>query len=153
MQYHAEYNFHRRPSNDRTPWNLAALTGDQRVVPAYRALAELRERLVPYLIDQAQAAVTESRPLMRALAFEWPDDDRAWAFSFQYLLGDDLLVAPIVEPGTEWLTVYLPDGEWTDAWSGAVERGPSMVEREVPLGSIAVFTRNWPAARVRAVFG
>lgn len=53
MQYHSEFNHHREPLRDRTPWNVAERTGDERVVPVFRRLAELRERLVPYLAEQA----------------------------------------------------------------------------------------------------
>jgi len=49
FQYHAEHNHHRRPSGDRTPWNIAERTGDARVLPAFRRFARLRTRLAPYL--------------------------------------------------------------------------------------------------------
>lgn len=153
MQYHAEYNFHRRPSNDRTPWNMAELTGDKRVIPAYRSLAELRERLVPYIAEQAHRAVAEPRPLMRALPFEWPDDRQAWDFPFQYLFGDDLLVAPVVQAGVPEVDVYLPVGRWADAWTGELLVGPAVVRRDAPLGSVPVFVRGWDDGRRTSVFG
>ena len=151
MQYHAEFNFHRLPSGDRTPWNIAERTGDERVVPLYRALAELRERLVPYLIEQAARSIAGARPLMRALPFEWPDDARAWDFPFEYLLGDDLLVAPVVEPGATSVRAYLPAGDWVDVWTGETFTGPVEVERAAPLGSIPVFARGSERQRLANV--
>ena len=50
MQYHSEFNHHRTPSRDRTPWNLAEQTGDERVLEVFRGFAQLRERLVHYLL-------------------------------------------------------------------------------------------------------
>ncbi len=99
MQYHAEFNAHRVPSRDRTPWNVAEQTGDPSVLSIYRELSSLRERLVPYLVAQATASVERSTPLMRALFVDWPRDPRIWEFPLQYLLGDDLLVSPVTEEG------------------------------------------------------
>jgi alpha-glucosidase (family GH31 glycosyl hydrolase) len=142
MQYHSEFNHHRRPSRDRTPWNIAERTGDERVIPVYRRFARLRERLVPYLAAQAQYSVTTGKPLMRALLFDFAADAQIWEFPLQYLLGDDLLVAPVTEPGAARWTVYLPTGGWLDAWSGDELAGPATVERDVPLDVIPVYVRS-----------
>jgi len=142
LQYHSEYNHHRRPSRDRTPWNIAERTGDPRVLPGYRTLARLRDRLVPYLANEAQRSVQQRVPLMRALCFDWPDDERIWESPHQYLLGDSLLVAPVVEPGIEEWPVYLPDGAWKDVWTGEDLAGGQVVTRPAPLGRIPVFRRG-----------
>jgi alpha-glucosidase (family GH31 glycosyl hydrolase) len=152
MQYHSEYNHHRRPSRDRTPWNIAERTGDTRVLPAYRSFAQLRMRLIPYLRAQAQRSIEQSKPLMRALFFEASDDPRIWDFPYQYFLGDDLLVAPVVEPDAETWRVYLPAGEWVDAWSGEQLTGTQVVERAAPLEEIPVYVAAQSAARLRTQF-
>jgi alpha-glucosidase (family GH31 glycosyl hydrolase) len=142
MQYHAEFNHHRLPSADRTPWNIAERSGDPRVVPTFRRFAELRERLLPYLISQARLAVERRLPLMRALFFDWPDDPEIWRHPYQYLLGDHLLIAPVVETGVERTHVYLPAGDWVDAWTEEHIRGPALVDRAVPLDEIPVYVRS-----------
>ncbi|WP_166354716.1 TIM-barrel domain-containing protein [Phytoactinopolyspora limicola] len=152
MQYHSEFNHHRRPWRDRTPWNVAEQTGDERVIPVFRRYAHLRDRLVPYLAEQAAHTVAGGAPLMRGLFFDYPGDDDAWVYPRQYLLGDDLLVAPVVDPGvTSWDT-YLPGGEWVDAWTGQELSGGSVVTREVPIDEVPVYCRSasWP--RLRHVF-
>ena len=138
MQYHSEYNHHRLPSRDRTPWNVAEQTGDERVLTLFRRFVLLRERLVPYLAEQADAALASGKPLMRALFFETADE-QAWAHPEQYFLGDDMLVAPVTSPGVDNWPVYLPRGEWVDAWSGRVFAGPQVVDLDVPLERIPVF--------------
>ncbi|MES1212518.1 MAG: TIM-barrel domain-containing protein, partial [Leifsonia sp.] len=65
MQYHSEFNHHRTPSHDRTPWNIQERSGDERVIPVFRRYAHLRERLVPYLSEQAAITVATRRALMR----------------------------------------------------------------------------------------
>ena len=95
MQYHSEFNHHRSPLRDRTPWHVAETTGDERVVPVFRRFAKLRERLLAYLAEQARAAVTTDRPLMRPLFFDHRDP-AVWDHPLQYQLGDDLLVSPVM---------------------------------------------------------
>jgi alpha-glucosidase (family GH31 glycosyl hydrolase) len=139
MQYHSEFNHHRLPSRDRTPWNVADQNGDQDVLRVFRQFTELRTRLLPYLAAEGRRTVSERKPLMRALLFDFHDDDRIWDFPYQYLLGDALLVAPVCEEGaTRWST-YLPDGEWVDAWSGERFQGRTVVERAAPLDEIPLF--------------
>jgi len=152
MQYHSEFNHHRQPSRDRTPWNVAARTGSPRVLSIYRRFAELREALVPYLTEQAALSVKTSRPLMRALLFDVPDDPTIWTWPYEYFLGDDLLVAPITEPGIESWPVYLPRGEWIDAWSGETHLGPRVVNRRAPLDEIPVYLRPRRAADLLPLF-
>lgn len=142
MQYHSEFNHHRTPSHDRTPWNIGERTGDDRVIPLTRRFVSLRERLVPYLRASARTAVSTDRPLMRPLFFEWPHDEEIWKAPAQWLLGDDLLVAPVLDSGVDRLAVYLPAGEWFDAWSGARHTGARWVDVETPWDRIPVFTRD-----------
>jgi alpha-glucosidase (family GH31 glycosyl hydrolase) len=139
MQYHSEYNHHRSPSRDRTPWNVADRTGDGRVLPLFRRFVQLRERLVPYLAEQGRAGLERGVPLMRALFLEVPDDDRVWDFPEQYFLGDALLVAPVTEPGATRQRVFLPAGDWVDPWTGEELSGGDVVERDAPLDRIPVF--------------
>jgi len=142
MQYHSEFNHHRLPCRDRTPWNIAERTGDRRVLDVYRRYSRLRERLVPYLAAQGRRSIETGRPLMRALFFDWPDDPVIWDHPYEYMLGDELLVAPVTEPGVTRLDVYLPAGRWVDAWSGARLTGPRLAPVDVPLETIPVFIRE-----------
>jgi 1,3-alpha-isomaltosidase len=138
MQCHSEYNHHRTPSRDRTPWNVAEQTGDPRILPTLRRFVRLRERLIPYLSEQARIGIAAGKPLMRALFLE-SDDERIWQFPEQYLLGDDLLVAPVTREGIERLSVFIPRGDWVDPWNGEQHAGPAVVEHDLPLDRIPVF--------------
>jgi alpha-glucosidase (family GH31 glycosyl hydrolase) len=140
MQYHSEFNHHQLPLRDRTPWHVAETTGDERVVPVFREYAVLREKLVPYLAAQTRKAISTDRPLLRPLFFDHADDPEIWNHPYQYFLGDDLLVSPVLEPGATTWTTYLPEGTWYDAWTGAAV--PSgLVTRDVPIDIIPVYTR------------
>lgn len=152
MQYHSEYNHHRTPSRDRTPWNIAERTGDPGALLNYRRFAEIRMRLRPYLCEQADLSVRESKPLMRALFFDVADDPRIWQFPYQYFLGDGLLVAPVTEPAAESVRLYLPQGAWVDPWTGQKLVGPAIVEREAPLDEIPVYVAARHAASLVGLF-
>jgi alpha-glucosidase (family GH31 glycosyl hydrolase) len=152
MQYHSEFNHHRSPLRDRTPWNVAAANEDPGVVDVFRRYADLRERLVPYLAEQAGETIRTDRPLMRGLFVDWPDDAVVWDWPAEYLLGDALLVHPVTSPGaTTWRT-YLPAGRWVDAWSGEAHDGSRTVEREVPRDVVPVYCRAERWAELVGVF-
>lgn len=142
MQYHSEFNHHRLPSNDRTPWNIAERTGDDAVIAEVRALVQLRERLVPYLAEAAAAAVASSTPLMRPLYFDHPADDAVWEHPLQWMLGPDVLVAPVLAPGAREWSVYLPAGSWVEARTGDALAGGRVVSVDVSeRTSLPVFVR------------
>lgn len=127
MQYHSEHNEHRRPLADRTPWNVAEQTGDPTVADVYAFYAHLRMNLVPYLYQSGNHASETGQPLMRALALDFADDPVAVGVDDQYLLGPDLMVAPVLDPGVHERPVYIPADGWCDLWSG----------RPVPAGWVA----------------
>jgi alpha-glucosidase (family GH31 glycosyl hydrolase) len=153
MQYHSEFNHHRLPSRDRTPWNIAERSGDPRVLEVFRVFAKLRERLLPYLVEQAANTIATARPLMRPLYFDHPALAEVWETQPQWMLGDDLLVAPVLEPGATSWPVFVPPGTWENAWTGEVIEGGATVDVEAPIDRIPVFIRAGAAPAVRGVFG
>lgn len=152
MQYHAEYNDHRRPSNDRTPWNIADRHDAPEVLEVYRRFTELRDRLVDYLHEQYHAGIDTGRPLMRPLALHWPRDRRIWDFPYQYMLGDHLLVAPVTQPGIEQVDVYLPQGTWVDVWDRAQHDGGQVITVDAPFDRIPAFASVDGASQLTDIF-
>jgi alpha-glucosidase (family GH31 glycosyl hydrolase) len=136
MQYHSEYNQHREPCRDRTPWNIQARTGDERVIPVFRFFVNVRHNLMPYIWQEAQYAAQTGQPMMRALAL-WERQ----ASPYQYFFGRDLLVCPVTEEGVSSWPVFLPEGEWLDLWTRERWVGGQEVEVPAPLDRIPVFVR------------
>ncbi len=151
MQYHSEFNHHRSPSRDRTPWNIAERTGDHRVLPLVRRFVALREALVPFLADWARETIRTDRPLMRPLFFD-TDDERSWGVAAQWMLGPDLLVAPVLEASAVAREVFLPSGDWMDVWTGEVHAGGGIVSADAPIDRIPVFARVGADREVLARF-
>jgi len=78
-------------------------------------------------------------PVMRALWLNYPDDPKAVACSDQYLLGRNLLVAPVVEPGATSRRIYLPRGDWYDFWTGERVAGGREINRPVNLETLPLY--------------
>ena len=115
--------------------------GDEALDLIHLTLAA-RERLRPYLMDQMRTAHERGIPPMRPLFVDFPDDDAAWTVEDQFLLGPDLLVAPILRPGARSRPVYLPVGAtWTEAWTGEQHAGGVTVDAEAPMERIPVYLR------------
>jgi alpha-glucosidase (family GH31 glycosyl hydrolase) len=140
MQYHSEYN-PSGPSRDRTPWNIAATSGDERAISVFRHLARVRMNLLPYIAREAEFAASHGTPLMRALLLDHPDDPIAWTIQDQYCFGHSLLIAPVVEEGATTRTLYLPAGTWIDLWSGQQQDGARWITVDAPWDRIPVFAR------------
>ncbi|RCG28568.1 alpha-xylosidase [Sphaerisporangium album] len=136
-------------TTSREPWEFPAV--EHLAVKAVR----LRYRLMPYIYSAAVEAARTGAPMMRALCVDHPDDPVAWQADLQYLLGPDLLVAPMTAPeGTR--RVYLPAGEWVDYWTHEVRTGGRYVQVTKPLEQIPLFVRRGsliPVTEVRPTTG
>jgi len=141
MQYHSEYTPPGAPSKDRTPWNIQADTGDERVIPLYRHFAKLRMQLLPYIRAEAAWSAASGEPLLRPLLLDSPDEPVAWQIDDQFRFGRDLLVAPVVEEGATTRRLYLPRGEWRDFWDHTSYTGSQWIEIDAPWDRIPVFAR------------
>ncbi|MDO4846658.1 MAG: glycoside hydrolase family 31 protein [Clostridiaceae bacterium] len=86
--------------------------------PILKELVLLRERLRPYIEKQMTTASEKGYPIMRPMFFEYPDDKICYNLGEQYMFGDDILFAPIVNRGQTEKQVYLPEGEWVLTKSG-----------------------------------
>ncbi|WP_020659990.1 glycoside hydrolase family 31 protein [Amycolatopsis benzoatilytica] len=125
--------------------NEAWSFGDEALELIEKSL-RLRETLRPYLMEQMRVAHELGVPPMRPLFVDFPDDPAAWTADDQFLLGPDLLVAPVLRAGETARAVYLPTGaSWTDAVTGETFAGGTTVEAPAPLDRIPVFVREGAA--------
>jgi alpha-glucosidase (family GH31 glycosyl hydrolase) len=92
---------------------------DAEILPHWRRWASLHTQLNPYLKAAAAEYVETGLPVMRHLALAFPDDPVAAGVEDQFLLGPDLLAAPVLEPGARERRVYVPAGSWVDLWRSA----------------------------------
>ncbi|WP_301130392.1 glycoside hydrolase family 31 protein [Streptomyces cacaoi] len=130
------------------PWRFGA-----RVLAHARAALAERERLLPYLLTLAQLAERTGAPYVRPVWWQHPRDRALRDCQDAFLLGDALLVAPVLEPGVRERTVRLPSGRWYDTATGAAYDGPRTVRVPAPLDRIPVLARAGAAVPVRGAGG
>ncbi|MEV0126570.1 alpha-xylosidase [Streptomyces sp. NPDC050703] len=102
----------------RVPWAF----GDEAVDVA-RKFTRLKHRLMPYLYGAAVEAHRDGVPVMRPMLLEFPGDPACRTLDRQYMLGPDLLVAPVFSAAGD-VEFYLPEGTWTHLLTGERVRGP-----------------------------
>ncbi|MET9697273.1 alpha-xylosidase [Streptomyces sp. NPDC006529] len=119
----------------RVPWDYG-----EEAVEVTREFTLLKHRLAPYLQRAAQQAHTTGVPVMRAMVLEFPDDPAAATLDRQYMLGDDLLVAPVfTDDGT--VEYYVPEGTWTNVLTGDRITGPRWVRERHGFHTLPLLAR------------
>lgn len=108
-----------------------------------RKSIELKYKLFPYLYTYAREAHDTGLPIMRALLLEYPNDKETFKLNGQFLVGKELLVAPVVEQGAVTKDVYLPEGEWIDFNNCKTKyKGEQWITVDAPLNTIPVFVKK-----------
>ncbi|MEU9593731.1 TIM-barrel domain-containing protein [Streptomyces sp. NPDC048193] len=126
-------------ASDKQPWRYGA---------PYTAINKkyllLHERLLPYLYTHlANASKTGVGPT-RPLYLNYPGDPATWGdkAKYEFLAGDDLLVAPVYEDSDVRDGILLPEGRWVDYWTGRVyEGGQTLDGYQAPLDTLPLFVR------------
>jgi len=116
-------------SDNETLEHLARMTGMHRA-------------LKPYLKGLVEENAEKGIPVMRPLFLHYEDDPGSYREQYEYLLGADVLVAPVCEEGARDWPVYLPPDEWVNLFTGEVLHGGASVVVEAPLGFPPVFYRS-----------
>ena len=111
------------------------------VMAHFARMSQAHHRLRPYLVRIAQEAIDVGLPMMRHLWLEYPADSTAATLEDEYLLGPDLLVAPVLKPRAQLRRLYLPPGPWVQIWTGVSYVGEKWIEVEAPLGQPPAFVR------------
>ena len=119
---------------------------------AVRDAVQLRYRLLPYLYAAFQRAAETGAPVQRPLVFDHQYDPVVRSLDDEFLLGADLLVAPVLAPGTTSRQVYLPAGTWYDWHTDEALAGAGWVVAPTPMDRIPLYARGgavvpmWPTA-------
>lgn len=146
---------HSDPVRGRQPWNY----GDDALRIA-KSFLSMRNSLAPTLVAAAHRTASDGTPIVRRCDLEWPAESPHSSASTQYLLGDDLLVVPIDpflglklegdpnkhiyrKPFNADASVWLPPGEWHDAFTGQLLKGNRTIAvTNVSIDSIPLYHRS-----------
>ncbi|KMS92950.1 glycosyl hydrolase [Streptomyces regensis] len=132
----------------REPWEFGA-----EVLEHARVALLERRRLLPYFLTLAHLARRTGAPYVRPLWWGAPEDRALRACEDTFLLGDGLLVAPVLDPGVRRRAVRLPRGRWYDTVTEEVHEGPGQVLVDAPLSRIPVLARAGAVLPVRGADG
>lgn len=132
----------------REPWEF----GPEVLEHARVALLE-RRRLLPYFMTLAHLARRTGTPYVRPLWWGIPEDRALRDCEDAFLLGDCLLVAPVLDPGADRRAVQLPRGRWYDTATGRAYDGPGQILVDAPLSRIPVLARAGAVLPVRGEDG
>ncbi|WP_189397309.1 glycoside hydrolase family 31 protein [Streptomyces sp. FBKL.4005] len=132
----------------REPWEFGA-----EVLEHARVALLERRRLLPYFLTLAHLARRTGAPYVRPLWWGAPEDRALRDCEDTFLLGDGLLVAPVLDPGTDRRAVQLPRGRWYDTVTEEAHEGPGQILVDAPLSRIPVLARAGAVLPVRGADG
>ncbi len=118
------------------PWQFG-----EKTVNIYRKFVELRYRLLPYLYDLFYECERTGLPVMRPLVLHYEQDGNTWNLNDEFLVGENLLVAPVLEQGQTHRMVYLPEGKWYDFFTGKEYEGGNYYLVDAPLDTCPIFAK------------
>ncbi len=121
---------------DHEPWRFGKYYED-----IIRQYLKLRYRLMPFIYTTLEEAHRTGVPVFRPLLLNYQHDTNTLNLDDQFMVGADLLVAPVVKPGQSSRRVYLPEGVWVDYWTGRRHAGAGMIEATAPLERVPLFIR------------
>ncbi len=116
----------------------------------FRRFVRIHDALSSDFQELANDAQSTSAPILRHLMLVFPDDPDTYPISDQFMIGEDLLVAPVLHEGATSREVYLPLGTWFDVWTGDAIDGGQTIEADAPIGSPPVFSRGEDRTDLRA---
>ncbi len=122
---------------DQEPWRFGTYYED-----VIRRYLKLRYALLPFLYTTLEEAHRTGVPLFRPLLLNYQNDPNTYNLDDQFMVGQDLLVAPIVKPDVTRRLVYLPEGTWYDYWTNKKHSGGTMISVEAPLDVVPMFVRG-----------
>ena len=126
-----------RSGGDNEIWSFG-----EKAYPILKELIELRERLRPYLHKYMDIASETGVPAMRPMFFDYPEDKICYTLGDQYMFGEDILFAPIVNQGQTDRKVYLPAGKWINVNDKNEYNGESFVDAHAELTEFIAFIKK-----------
>ena len=123
--------------NTRFPWSH-----NMEVENNFRKYTNLRMQLIPYYNTLAHQSYRNGIPLMYPPLFEFPEDERLRHIDNQLMLGNSLMICPVVEKGAIQRKIILPVGIWHDFWSENSWEGPTEIEYQAPLTCLPILVRG-----------
>ena len=128
--------------NDRSPWNLAKFHKSNSLLESVKRYFNLHYSLIPYFHNLAIEANKTGVPSIRHLVYEFFDDENVINIDDEFMLGNSLLVCPILEDYIEKKKIYLPKGNWYSLYDGKYYLGNKYYDIDVCDDIMPIFFRE-----------
>ena len=129
-----------RTHEGNQPVNNVQFDDDEELLAQLAKCGRMHVALKDYLKGLVAEEISDGTPVMRPLFYHY-DEAEAYTEKTEYLLGRDLLVAPVYEEGAKSRTIYLPSDGWVNIFDGKEYAGGHMIV-EAPIGKPPVFVRK-----------
>lgn len=123
-------------TRDQEPWAF-----DKETLDINRKYIKLRYRLLPYIYDLMWKGENDGLAVMRPLVLHYPNDENTYNINDEFMFGENILAAPVVEQGKTFRAVYLPEGRWVDFWTGEVFDGKNTILKNAPLDICPIYVK------------
>lgn len=123
-------------------FNLKKMMQSNRFLTALDQVLKIREDWLPYLYQLTWLSHTEGTPVLHPTIYHFPEWEPAHGMQNQFLLGDSVLVSPVIKKGISSMTIDLPPGEWVDINSFTIHQGDSKLKIDVDETTLPVFLRE-----------
>jgi sulfoquinovosidase len=125
-----------RPKPNHQPYS------DKETIEFFAKFGKIHLALKDYFKDLAKEAKSKGYPIIRHPYLHYPEDPNTYNLKYQFMVGADLLVLPVVNKGDTKVKGYLPEGKWEHVFTGKIYTGKEMIELNAPLGTPAVFVKQ-----------
>jgi len=122
---------------DQEPWSFG-----EEALTIVRKYIELRYQLLPYIYTTFYQYTSEYTPMLKPISVYDQDDNDTLYRVDEFLLGDHILVCPVLEPNVKSRYVYLPKGNWYHFWTGKLHEGGKEILAEAPLNEIPLYIKE-----------
>ncbi|MBD8069541.1 glycoside hydrolase family 31 protein [Bacillus sp. PS06] len=119
------------------PWSFG-----EEIESTVKKYIQLRYVWLPHLYTLFNEASKTGVPVMRPLLMEYPDDQHTVNLSDQFLIGSNVIVAPITAPSTFHRVVYLPEGNWINYWTSERIAGSQHILVEADINTLPIFVKE-----------
>ncbi|PJI09418.1 MULTISPECIES: glycoside hydrolase family 31 protein [Clostridium] len=125
-------------TREQEPWAF-----DEKTEDIVRKYIKLRYKLIPYLYDFFFKEENDGLPIIRPLLLNYQNDKETYELNDEFLCGDNILVAPIVEQGKSHRMVYLPNGDnWIDYWTHEHFSGGQYIIKYAPIDTCPIYIKS-----------
>lgn len=126
-------------TRDQEPWAFG-----EEVERWVKDVMELRYELLPFFYTEFHNASKTGIPIVRSMFLNYQDDGECYSndAQYQFMIGENLLVAPVLSEYENSKKVYLPEGKWLDWWENTVYNGGQWILTEAPINRIPLFIKE-----------